>query len=243
MREGGAGMFGQVEAKMEAGAESIVRELVGRERDLPCFVRHEDAGGKCERSAVVKVYGLNFCELHGAEVKAGALQELYEDASDFLHRLDNPQVVQPNPAALAVIRDAVGRFLDVELDTEGDEEAAIRQAYPVIPERVEKDTVDFDYEDPARGFGPQTIAEQKRKNPPPGMDAKIRKYQRFREEHDGAWQEATQHPVKLYEFFGLNADEVKEIFGEPPEPEAPEKDGKLLDSFLERLEAKMGDAG
>lgn len=136
------------------GAESIVRELVGRERDLPCFVRHEDAGGKCKRSAVVEVYGLNFCELHGAEVKAGALQELYEDASDFLHRLDNPQVVPPNPAALAVIRNAVGRFLDVELDTEEDEEAAIRQAYPVIPKRVEEDTVDFDYEDPARGFGP-----------------------------------------------------------------------------------------
>lgn len=90
---------------------------------------------------------------------------------------------------------------------------------------------------------PQTSEQQKAKKPPPGTDAKIKKYQEFRERHDAAWQGATAHPVSLYRFFGLNADDLVEVFGDPPEPEVPEKDGKLLDSFLERLEAKMGGAG
>lgn len=99
-----------VEKPVLEGAEGLVQELTGWERDLLCFVRHEDAGGLCERNAVVKIYGLNFCELHGAEVRMGALEELYEDARDFMHRLDNPQVKQPNGAVLAAIGSAADRF-------------------------------------------------------------------------------------------------------------------------------------
>jgi hypothetical protein len=37
---------------------------------ITCTVSHEDAGGQCERSAVMEVYGLFFCEVHGAVEKA-----------------------------------------------------------------------------------------------------------------------------------------------------------------------------
>ncbi len=94
----------------ELGARAVVREgeeafsryraLVEEHGPPPCVVRHPDAGGQCERPAVMEVYGLNFCELHGAEAKAGALEELYFDAAQFLGRLDNPHVLAPNPAAL-----------------------------------------------------------------------------------------------------------------------------------------------
>jgi len=144
-----AGM-GWIGSGIEAGAESLVRELTGRERDLPCFVRHEDAGGKCDRNAVVQVYGLKFCELHGTEARTGALKELYEDAREFMQRLDNPHVEPPNAAVLAIVRDTASMLLDAQKK----DEDAIRRAYPVIPERVEEDTQDFDYEDPNPRSGP-----------------------------------------------------------------------------------------
>ena len=85
--------------------QSIARELTEEERShgLPCWVRHEDAGGYCEREAQTMVYGLLFCGVHGAEAKAGALLELYQDAAGFLERLDNPHAPIPNaefPASL-----------------------------------------------------------------------------------------------------------------------------------------------
>ena len=149
------GVDAQVKAEAQAapvleGAEDLVRDLADEERNLRCFVRHEDAGGKCGRKAVVKVYGLNFCELHGAEVRIGALNDLYEESREFFYRLDNVHTERPHPAVLAVIWDAADRFLEAQKkDSE-----AIRRAYPVIRERVEEDTLDFDYEDPDRGFGP-----------------------------------------------------------------------------------------
>jgi len=56
----------------------------------PCIVRHEDAGGKCERPAVMELYGLPFCVVHGAGVKSGCLEELYLDAEGFLELFDAP---------------------------------------------------------------------------------------------------------------------------------------------------------
>ncbi len=58
----------------------LVREPVDDERELPCFVRHPDAGGQCWRPAVMQVYGLGFCEVHGPEAKLGAMSEAAHDA-------------------------------------------------------------------------------------------------------------------------------------------------------------------
>ncbi len=72
-------------------AEALARALTEDERalELPCWVRHPSAGGSCPRRASTIVYGLLFCEVHGAEARAGALEELYGDACDYLERLDN----------------------------------------------------------------------------------------------------------------------------------------------------------
>lgn len=89
---------------------------------------------------------------------------------------------------------------------------------------------------------PSTETQQKSAK---NQDRNILRYQRYRKEHDPAWEEATQHPLSLYRFLGLNDEEMLKIFGEPPRAEKPalEKEGTLLTGFLERLEQRMGDAG
>lgn len=138
-------------------AEALARSLTGEERagDLPCWVRHPSAGGLCPRSATTMVYGLLFCEAHGAEATAGALVELYQDAGDFLERMDNPYVPLPNAEAERTLR-AAWRELDRRRDEHQEaEEAALRRAYPVIPERVCYETTAFDYHfDPENPHGP-----------------------------------------------------------------------------------------
>ncbi len=120
---------------------------------LPCSVRHADAGGQCERPAVLEVYGLSFCSEHGAECKAGALAELYFDASRWLERLDNPHVSLPNPEALRVVRAGVSELNHLCLHFEQDDEL-LRRAYPYLAERVDSLTLEFDYSDPERSAHP-----------------------------------------------------------------------------------------
>jgi hypothetical protein len=131
-------------------AEGLARPLSDEERarEYPCCVRHPDAGGRCLRTATTMVYGLLFCEIHGAEATAGALSELYQDASDVLERLYNPHVPMSNAEAERALRAAVreldGLRGDYE-DSEDVEEAALRRAYPYDAERVCYETVAFDY--------------------------------------------------------------------------------------------------
>ncbi len=124
-------------------AENIVRELEGGEHGSPCFVRHPDAGGLCGRPAEMMVYGLRFCEVHGAEIKAGALVEVYQDAADFIERLDNPFGAPVNPEALQAVRQTSGELSNRVSD--GQEDQALRRAYPATPERVDEDIRDHDY--------------------------------------------------------------------------------------------------
>lgn len=138
-------------------AEALAQPLTEKERacELPCWVRHSDAGGYCERTAAAMVYGLLFCEEHGAEATAGALAELYQDAGDFLGRLDNPHVPTPNAEAERMLR-AARRDLDARgREHEDAEEAALRLAYPTIPERVRTETIAFNYRyGPGNEYGP-----------------------------------------------------------------------------------------
>jgi hypothetical protein len=138
-------------------AEALARPLNEAEfgRGLPCWVRHPSAGGSCERKATTMVYGMLFCEDHGAEATAGALGELYRDAGDVLERMDNPHVPLSNAEASRVL-EAAWRELDRGRKGCDDvEEALLRRAYPVIPERVCYETVAFDYRlDPENPHGP-----------------------------------------------------------------------------------------
>ncbi len=96
------------------GGEALIVELPEGDkwREVPCWVSAEGAGGPCKRPSVVRVYGLPFCEAHSAEVRAGALEELYSDAAQVLERLDNPSVPEPNPEAIRLVRAAVSGLTD-----------------------------------------------------------------------------------------------------------------------------------
>lgn len=140
-------------------AETLARPLTDAERacDLPCWVRHPSAGGQCPRAATTMVYGLLFCEAHGAEATAGALAELFQDAGDYLERLDNPHVPPPNAEAAKAFKLALSG-LDrhrSEHETEEAEDAALMRAYPTIPGHVCYETVAFDYRfGPGNEYGP-----------------------------------------------------------------------------------------
>src|SRR5215211_729859 len=58
------------------------------EQGFPCFVGHGGHVDPCERPAAVLVYGLSFCEVHGAEVRDGALEEMHQHATEWFGRFD-----------------------------------------------------------------------------------------------------------------------------------------------------------
>lgn len=105
------------------------------ERDLPCFVHHEDAGDWCERTATMRVYGLNFCDEHGQDVRAGALLEAHEDAGTFFERFRNPRTPDVSEVIERELAAALGRMHD-EGPTDEDYQGALRRAYPNAPEKV-----------------------------------------------------------------------------------------------------------
>ncbi len=128
----------------KALAENIVRELEGEERGSPCFVRHPDAGGQCERPAEKLVYGLCFCAPHGEEAGAGALHGAYLDASYFFERLRNPHV----PALSGLIDqelEGVANRLSRGASDDGAYHEALVRAYPdeAIPESVRRQIEDW----------------------------------------------------------------------------------------------------
>ena len=127
--------------------EGLARTMTEEERaeELPCFVRHPDAGGSCGREAEMMVYGLAFCSVHGAEAEVGALRELFEDASDFLQRLDNPHYPIPNAAAEHAVQQAVANLGAGRWPSDIEEDELVRIAYPVIEQQVDSEIREFDY--------------------------------------------------------------------------------------------------
>ncbi len=126
----------------------------GLERGLPCFVHHEDAGGRCERTATTRVYGLAFCELHGEEVRAGALLEAYHEAAYFFDRFRNPHTPDFNEVVERELVAAVGRMRG-EGPSDEDYQDALRRAYPDVPEKVRAGVLRWEEDtDHAREAGP-----------------------------------------------------------------------------------------
>jgi hypothetical protein len=107
------------------------------ERDLPCFVHHPDAGGQCGRSATIEVYGLNFCEPHGEEIRIGASMQEHQDAIYFFDRFRNPHIPALDDRVDRELQATVTR-LDGEMPTDEDHSRALRNAYPreAAPEQV-----------------------------------------------------------------------------------------------------------
>jgi hypothetical protein len=87
----------------------------------------------------MEVYGEPFCEVHGAEAKAGALAKRYDDACQFLERFGARLVPAINPEALRVIRAGVSELPAVSWEAVGDGDAALRRAYPFRQDLVDED--------------------------------------------------------------------------------------------------------
>jgi hypothetical protein len=70
-----------------------------------CVVSHPDAGGPCGRPATGMVWNLPFCEIHGREAEAAALEELAEDAEMALQGLEDAEKgrAETNPAVVRAL--------------------------------------------------------------------------------------------------------------------------------------------
>ena len=110
------------------------------ERALPCFVRHEDAGGQCFEPQAVYVHGLGFCAGHGEEARLGAALEAYQDAEYFFERFRNPEVPKQSPVIEEILGYALGRLYE-ESPSDEDYDRALLAAYPEIPEATRRRVV------------------------------------------------------------------------------------------------------
>ena len=124
------------EARVEA--EGLVRWLEPENEPgpWPCWVRTPQ---HCPNTAVMKVYDLPFCEVHGAECRDGAFEEIYQDATEWLSRFDNPHVPNPNWEALRVLREGVSELRGKARFAELASEESIQRAYPVYGREVDED--------------------------------------------------------------------------------------------------------
>ncbi len=108
-----------------------------------CVVDHPDAGGPCSRPVVHEVYGLPFCGMHGLEAGAGALAQLHHDAMDDFARMDNPYETPLQSEVLRVVGEAHDRARDEHINYFGLQSRLVREAFPLIRERVDAETRDW----------------------------------------------------------------------------------------------------
>ena len=120
-------------------ADALAHELAEGHplRDGGCTVSHEDAGGACRRDAVIMVYGLPFCEVHGQEARAGALEELHHDTVQFLELFVEEGVPAINAEVRRVIRSGLAELPAAVRDAWCEAESTLLRAYPLIPDRVD----------------------------------------------------------------------------------------------------------
>jgi hypothetical protein len=134
---------------LEAGGfEGIIKEgaeaFKGYSDPLPCFVHHSYAGGRCGRPGAIEAYGIPFCEVHGAEVKAGILAEIYHDGGNVLEDLDSSEDSSTNSAAWVHLDEGRREMARRCAEAEEEQAAALVQAYPVIEECLDPETRGYD---------------------------------------------------------------------------------------------------
>jgi hypothetical protein len=138
---------------LEAGGfEGIIKEgseaFGGDRAPRPCFVHHRDAGGWCERGATMEAFGIAFCEVHGAEVKAGVLAEIYHDACSVLEDAYGLEDSSMNPASWVHLDGGRREMARRCAEAEEEQAAALVRAYPMALERVDPETRARDYNKP-----------------------------------------------------------------------------------------------
>lgn len=134
-------------------AHGLVRVLTNEEcaAGCPCVVRHPDAGGSCRELADTVVYGLNFCEAHGNEIRKGAEMEENREVAEFFQRFRNPHVPSLPEAIDDELEAAANRY-DVDACDDRDYHQALVRAYPEIPGSV-REQVDRWSRDEIGGMG------------------------------------------------------------------------------------------
>jgi len=141
-----------MESLEASGFEGIIQEgpdvFADYPHPLPCFVHHRDAGGWCERPASMRAYQMNFCEVHGAEVKAGIMAEIYHDAGNVLDDV-GPDDSSMNVAAWVHLDEGRRAMARRTVEAEKEQASALVRAYPLNPERVDSETSAHDYSSPA----------------------------------------------------------------------------------------------
>lgn len=137
------------------GITNDSRERMSFSREIPeetrtgenaptCIVSHPDAGGVCGRPAVYEVWGLPFCESHGLEANALALEELYHDAGDVLDCLQYPSAVSLNSEIQMIVRSGINWTQKRSQRHSERADRLVREAYPVLEERVDPRTTSWD---------------------------------------------------------------------------------------------------
>jgi hypothetical protein len=127
----------------------LVREIPEEERDdRRCWVAlrtgPSTTGEHCEGLVAYEVYGIGPCEVHGAESKAGALEELYHHASEDLQRPFNPEVAPiGNRAAAWALREAEGELSKRCRQAESETVAALLRAWPFKEEFTDPETLGY----------------------------------------------------------------------------------------------------
>ena len=103
-----------------------------------CCVKHPDAGGRCAEPLAVEVYGLNFCEVHGEEMRIGAALEEQHEVTTFLERFNDRGTNSPVEKAIRAVALA---YETPASDTDYLE--ALTRAYPNVPERVRENVAEM----------------------------------------------------------------------------------------------------
>ena len=128
----------------------LVREIPEAERDddRRCWAAlrtgPSTSGEHCEGLAAYEVYGIPLCEVHGAESKAGALEEMYFHASEELGRPFNPHVSPLENRATAWALRMAKRELTDRCREAGDD-APLSRAWPFREKLVDPETLAYSW--------------------------------------------------------------------------------------------------
>jgi hypothetical protein len=120
-----------------------------------CFVGWHRGGTACERPAVMEVYGLRMCGIHGEEAAAGALEEIAFDIEQKLQRPLNPYVRGLSPHIEAALRHGFESLPSEagDADDYGRTDAALLEAFPLDRDRTNRDSIEYARDRSARARG------------------------------------------------------------------------------------------
>lgn len=117
-----------------------------------CWVGRGLDGMRCERPAVMEVYGLGMCEPHGEEAASGALEEIAYDLEQELQRPMNSHVRSLSPHMEAALRRGFG-ILPADVDDYERRDALLLAAFPLDRGRTDSETLAYVEDPDAHGRG------------------------------------------------------------------------------------------